>query len=80
VNRHLRGLRSADAAPPPTGATLHDSGGQQVGEVRSAVSSPRLGGVALGMVRREIELGTQLAARWTDGEARVDVSYLPFPA
>jgi len=80
VNRHLRGLRSADAAPPPTGATLHDSAGQQVGEIRSAVSSPRLGGVALGMVRREIELGTQLAARWPNGEARVDVSYLPFPA
>ena len=80
VNRHLRGLRSADASPPPTGATLHDASGQQVGEIRSAVASPRLGGVALGMVRREVELGTQLAARWADGEARVDVSHLPFPA
>ena len=80
VNRHLRGLRSADASPPPTGATLHDSGGQQVGEIKSAVASPRLGGIALGMVRREVELGTQLVARWPEGEVRVDVSHLPFPA
>lgn len=79
VNRHLRGLRAAGMSPPPTGATLHDANGQHVGDVRSAVSSPRLGGIAIGMVRREIELGTSLLARWPEGETRVDVSHLPFP-
>src|SRR6185503_18691450 len=53
VNRHLRGLRTADASPPAQGATLHDADGQHVGDVRSSVHSPRLGGVAIGMVRRE---------------------------
>lgn len=80
VNRHLRGLRGAGTEAPPTGATLHEAAGQQVGEVRSAVVSPRLGVIALGMVRREVELGTPLVARWEGGEARVDVSHLPFPA
>jgi len=79
VNRHLRGLRTADAVPIPLGATLHDADGQHVGDVRSSVSSPRLGGIALGMVRREVELGTPLLARWPEGETRVDVSHLPFP-
>ena len=79
VNRHLRGLRTADAVPLCQGATLHDAEGQHVGDVRSAVTSPGLGGIALGMVRREIELGTSLLARWPEGETRVDVSHLPFP-
>jgi folate-binding protein YgfZ len=80
VNRHLRGLRAAGAEPPPTGAQLVDDGGRPVGEVRSGVSSPRLGGIALAMVRREVELGTSLSARWDGGESRADVSALPFPA
>ena len=58
VNRHLRGLRAAGGgAPPPTGAQLIDDTGNHVGDVRSAVSSPRLGGIAIGMVRREVEPG-----------------------
>ena len=79
VNRHLRGLRSASAEPPTAGAVLFDATGKQVGDVRSAAASPRLGGIALGMVRREIELGAALIARWEGGEARVDVTHLPFP-
>ena len=52
--------------------------------MRSSVRSPRLGGVALGMVRREVPLGAVLRARWTDadGAAReqgVTVAALPFP-
>jgi hypothetical protein len=56
--------------------------------VRSAVRSPRLGAIALAMIRREVEAGATLVARWTDegesdGEARsverrVDVAVLPF--
>ena len=80
VNRHLRGLRAASLDAPPTGAQLFDDSNTHVGEVRSAVSSPRLGGVALGMVRREITPGTAVTARWENGEQRVDVSMLPFPA
>ena len=79
VNRHLRGLRTAGAEPPSTGAVLWDAEGKEVGEVRSAVSSPRLGEIAIGMVRREVPLGAALTARWEGGEKRVDVCALPFP-
>ena len=79
VNRHLRGLRAASLEPPPTGAQLFDDDGTHVGEVRSAVSSPRLGGIAIGMVRREISPSMSLNAKWEHGERRVDVSTLPFP-
>ena len=81
VNRHLRGLRAAgEGAPPPTGAQLIDDTGNHVGDVRSAVSSPRLGGIAIGMVRREISPGASLTARSERGEQRVDVAALPFSA
>ncbi len=79
VNRHLRGLRGA-GPPPPTGAQLIDDTGNHVGDVRSAVQSPRLGGIAIGMVRREVTPGTSLTARSEHGEQRVDVAALPFPA
>lgn len=84
VNRHLRGLRAAGQEPPRTGAVLLDASGAQVGDVRSAASSPRLGGIALAMVRREVDSGSTLLARWSeDGSARelrVDMAALPFPA
>lgn len=80
VNRHLRGLRGASPDGPPTSAQLFDETGTHVGEVRSSVSSPRLGGIAIGMVRREVTPGTTITARWETGERRVDVSALPFPA
>lgn len=79
VNRHLRGLRAA-GPPPPTGAQLIDDTGNHVGDVRSAVQSPRLGGIAIGMVRREVAPGTSLTARTEQGEQRVDVAALPFSA
>jgi folate-binding protein YgfZ len=88
VNRHLRGVRAPGVEPPPRGATLHDADGTQVGEVRSAVRSPMLGGIALAMIRREVEPGAALVARWraeaAEGdeaapiERRVDVAALPF--
>src|SRR3954453_7387348 len=56
-NRHLRGIRLA--APVPPGAPLH-LGDREVGRVTSAVVSPTLGPIALGLVRREAEPGTQL--------------------
>jgi tRNA-modifying protein YgfZ len=80
VNKHLRGLRAASLEPAPTGAQLIDDSGNHVGEVRSAVASPRLGGISMGMVRREVEPGASLTAKWEGGERRVDVTALPFPA
>jgi tRNA-modifying protein YgfZ len=74
VNRHLRGLRMANDAPPA--ATLVDASGKPVGDVRSTVRSPRLGPIALAMVRREIEVGATILA----GDMPVTVTALPFPA
>jgi tRNA-modifying protein YgfZ len=85
VNKHLRGIRAAGVEPIRSGATLHDEAGAQVGDVRSAVRSPRLGAIALAMIRREVEPGAALVARWSvEGEEttmlerRVDVAALPF--
>lgn len=80
VNRHLRGLRAAAPEPPAPHAVLSDAAGKEVGEVRSVAASPRLGDIAIGMVRREVEIGATLTARWDGGESRVDVAHLPFPA
>src|SRR5712691_8722023 len=87
VNRALRGLRASGTTAPPPKASLFDATKKAVGDVRSSVSSPRLGGIALGMVRREVEDGAQLMARWSAdpagdsdaGEMQVDVVALPFP-
>lgn len=84
VNRTLRGLRVEGADPLPTGAELIDDTGKSVGDVRSSVSSPRLGAIALAMVRREVQDGATLTARWpaaderAPGDASVEVVALPF--
>ncbi|HJU90519.1 MAG TPA: glycine cleavage T C-terminal barrel domain-containing protein [Gemmatimonadaceae bacterium] len=78
VNRHLRGLLCGRAEPPPSRAELQDSLGKPVGEVRSSALSPRLGAIAIAMVRREIEPGTTVSVRWEGGEATADVAALPF--
>ena len=81
VNRHLRGVaRSGDGEPAPTGAQLVDDSGKLVGDVRSAVRSPRLGGIGIAMIRREVAGGATLTARWDAGECTVAVHPLPFPA
>lgn len=87
VNRGLRGLRASGTEPPRPRAALFDDTGKAVGDVRSSVSSPRHGGIALGMLRREIESGARLVARWSAdpagddpaGEMQVEVVALPFP-
>jgi folate-binding protein YgfZ len=87
VNKHIRGVRAPGVDPPPRGATLHDQAGAPVGEIRTAVRSPMLGGIALAMVRREVTPGAQLVARWreepagtepSDVERRVEIGALPF--
>src|SRR5687768_9095660 len=57
VNRMLHGLRFADAIVPPAGASLTDGDGKEVGVVKSGALVPGGEGIALGIVRREIEPG-----------------------
>jgi tRNA-modifying protein YgfZ len=74
-NRHLRGLRLS--APASTGDELL-LGERVVGHVGSATLSPRLGPIALALVRREAEPGANVSV----GEHGVsaEVCALPFPA
>lgn len=73
VNRFLRRLRFVTRPAPPKGAELLDETGKVIGDIRSSALSPRYGGVALGMVRREVTPGTTLQARWDGGECSVQV-------
>jgi len=66
VNRHLRWLSAS--TPLPVGAKVHDPTGKEVGEVRSSVVSPSRGPLALAMVRREVEPGSEVQVRTDSGE------------
>jgi folate-binding protein YgfZ len=74
VNRFLRRLHFVAATIPPTNAELVDDSGNVVGDVRSVALSPRHGGVALAMVRREVAPGTTLRARWEGGECTMQLA------
>jgi folate-binding protein YgfZ len=74
VNRFLRRLHFVSAAVPPTNAELVDDEGKIVGDVRSVAISPRHGGVALAMVRREVAPGTTLHARWDGGDCTMQIA------
>jgi folate-binding Fe-S cluster repair protein YgfZ len=83
VNRVLRGLM-VPQGPVVRGATLSDAQGKPVGDVRSPAISPRLGAIALAMVRREIEPGATVnVVSQSDTVARdavpAQVVRLPFP-
>jgi folate-binding protein YgfZ len=83
VNRHLRALRLTGDVLPPARAGLVDDTGKSIGEIRSAVLSPRLGSIALGMVRREVAFGSAVELRWDDDGPRgatATVHALPFLA
>ena len=80
VNRHLRGLLFSADLPIPHGAQLVDDTDKTVGDVRSTAISPRLGGVALAMVRREVVIGATVRARWENHEVSAAVVELPFPS
>jgi tRNA-modifying protein YgfZ len=75
VNRHLRGVHGA--AVIPWGAELFE-GEKPVGTMKSSVMSPRLGPIGLAMVRREVETGAEIIARWDGGEAIARVREIPF--
>jgi folate-binding protein YgfZ len=78
VNRHLRGLRYDAPEPIPARAALTTLEGKAAGDVRSATISPRLGGIALAMVRREVAIGDRIRAGWEVGSGEVEVVSLPF--
>ncbi len=77
VNRSLRGLQ---AAAIPAGTVLVFAGEKAVGDVRSRADAPRGGAVALAMLRREVETGTEVTLRAADGETTATVVDLPFGA
>jgi folate-binding protein YgfZ len=70
-NRHLRGLRLADPAERGTDVLL---GEKVVGRLGSVCVSPRLGPIALALVRREAEPGATV----TVAGAEAEVVALPF--
>ena len=74
VNRFLRRLHFVSASLPAANAELVDDAGNVVGDVRSVAMSPRHGGVALAMVRREVGPGTTLHARWAGGECTMQIA------
>ncbi len=77
VNRVLRGLRLAAAIAAD--ARVFD-GDADVGDVRSRAISPRLGPIALAMVRRDVAPGGQVIVRAVDGDMPATLVALPFPA
>jgi folate-binding protein YgfZ len=72
-NRHLRGVRLSDAAPPGAALRLADT---DVGRLGSVALSPSLGPIALALVRREAKPGDELAVG--DGTVTGVVAELPF--
>ncbi len=71
-NRHLRGLRLSAPAAPGEGLCL---GRRSVGNLGSVVDSPRLGIIALALVRREATPGDNVAV----GEHGVSATLLELP-
>ena len=83
VNRVLRGLM-VPQGPVTRGASLVDAHGKPVGDVRSTGLSPRLGPIALAMVRREVEPGASVEVITESDAAErtalpAQVVRLPFP-
>jgi folate-binding protein YgfZ len=77
VNRHLRQLRFVCPVVPPQGTQLIGDEDKVVGDVRSSTHSPRVGGVAIAMIRREVEPGASVTIRWDGQECQAGVHDLP---
>lgn len=75
VNKHLRGLRSSELLMP--GAQVFDATGKDVGDVRRSGNSPRLGPIAIAMIRREVASGSTVSIGAADGVS-ASVIALPF--
>ncbi|MFN4261023.1 MAG: YgfZ/GcvT domain-containing protein [Gemmataceae bacterium] len=80
VNRWLRGLKVSGAIPPARAAPVLRQG-ETVGEVTSAVVSPRLGVIALAYLRRgHDQPGTPVEVVTDQGSQPAEVTSLPFTA
>jgi tRNA-modifying protein YgfZ len=73
VNRNLRRVHFAGEHSIPRGATLVVDDDRLVGDIRSSVISSTRGGIAIAMVRREVEDGAMTEARWDDQTAPVSI-------
>jgi glycine cleavage system aminomethyltransferase T len=78
VNRHLRGLKLGHSEPPVERSVLLSLEGKQIGDVRSSALSPRLGAIAMIMVRREVEMESTVAVEGQSGTIQGQVVSLPF--
>ncbi|HUZ85272.1 MAG TPA: glycine cleavage T C-terminal barrel domain-containing protein, partial [Gaiellales bacterium] len=67
ANRGVRGLR-LDGEVAAEAPVLE--GGRQIGRVTSPVLSPRLGWIALAMLRREVEDGAAISAGGVSGRVQ----------
>ncbi len=74
VNRLLRMLTSH--VPLAPGARVLDAAGNDVGDVRSSVVSPTRGALAIAMVRREVEPGSEVIVRSDSGDTRATIASL----
>ena len=79
VNRHLKGVRSADSASAPPGAPAPElmRDGRTVGAITSWCTSPRLGPIGLAYIRRELTAGDVVEAG-LDSPFSCIVTDLPF--
>jgi folate-binding protein YgfZ len=78
-NRHLRGLRFLETHDPARSAAPGEElrlGDRSVGHLSSVVESPRLGTIALALVRREASPGDTLAVG--EHSATAELVELPF--
>ena len=77
VNRFLRGLRFNEAVVPPVGTPLTDADDKEIGSVKSGALPPGGGAIALGILRREVEPGSTVRAKWSGLSAEARVESLP---
>lgn len=80
VNKRIVGLRVDGSAVPARNTPVLGAEGKEVGDVRSAVMSPRFGPIALAMVRKEINVGDAVTLSIDGTEARATIAGLPFNA
>lgn len=75
VNRHLRSFRMVDDTTPPAGAGIV-WGDKEVGTL-TTVTSTQAGILALGYLRREVEVPAEVVVRWDGGEVAALAGPLP---
>lgn len=78
VNRQLRWLAASE--PMSSGARVLDLEGKEVGDVRTSVHSPSRGPIAIAMVRREVEPGSEVRVVGESGEIIARASRITAPA